>query len=65
MTDEREIWQSAQEIIDRYGDDALRQINIRIAELQRSGEDEAGSVWLRIRDAAKALLEARDRKSTH
>ena len=65
MPDKREIWQSAQDIIDRYGSDALRQINIRIGELQRHGEQEARSTWLQIREAAETLLEARDRKTKH
>ena len=65
MIDEPKIWTSAQEIIDRYGDDALRQINARIDELQSHGEAEAHSVWLRIREAAEVLLKNRDAGLKH
>ena len=55
MSEDREIWKSAQEMIDRYGQDALSQINTRIAELEGLGETEALSVWKRIRGATEAL----------
>ena len=65
MSEDREIWISAQNMIDRYGQDALSQINKRIAELQDSEEPQALEFWLRIRDAAQALLDDGGRRSRH
>ncbi len=65
MSEDREIWISAQNMIDRYGPDALSQINRRITELQDSEEPQALELWLRIRDAAQALLDDRTPKSRH
>ena len=57
MADDHEIWQSAQEMLDRYGDNALREINKRIQELDQAGKAEARQTWEKIREAAKALLD--------
>ena len=65
MSDDREIWKSAQEMIDRYGPNALSQIHTRIAELEKLGESDALSVWRQIRDAAEALLESQNSRSRH
>ena len=65
MSEDREIWKSAQEMIDRYGPDALSQINTRIAELEGLGETEALSVWKRIRGATETLLQGRSPGSRH
>jgi len=45
---------SLQNMLDRYGDDALYEVERRIDELRRSGHDEALSLWLVVR---QALLE--------
>ena len=63
MSDEREIWISAQKMIDRYGQDALSQINHRIEELRDS--EEARALWIRIRDAAEALQQHKGPGSHH
>jgi hypothetical protein len=56
MASEREILESAQEMIERYGADALRQINSRIEELENHGETDAVAVWRKIRDMVAMLL---------
>lgn len=63
MSDEREIWISAQKMIDRYGQDALSQINHRIEELRDS--EEARALWIRIRDAAEVLQQNKGPRSRH
>ena len=65
MSEEREIWNSAQNMIDRYGHDALSQINKRISELRDTGEAEALDFWMRIRTAAQTLLDDKDPRSRH
>jgi hypothetical protein len=57
MADDHEIWQSAQEMVNRYGDNALREIKKRIRELDQAGETEARAIWKMILEAAKALLD--------
>lgn len=56
MSKKHEIWTSAQRMIDRYGEDALSQINKRITELEDSQEPQALDLWIRIRDAAQELI---------
>ena len=65
MSEDREIWKSAQEMIDRYGRNALSQINTRIAELERLGEADALTVWRQIREAAEVLQESQKPGSQH
>ena len=65
MSEDREIWKSAQEMIDRYGQDALSEINIRMVELEKLDETDALSVWRQIRDATETLLESRKPGSQH
>ena len=62
MPEAPEVWKSAEEMIERYGDGALREINLRIEELDRMGEVAALSFWLEIRRAAEALIESREKK---
>ena len=65
MADDHEIWQSAQEMIDRYGDKALREIKKRIRELDQAGKIEACLTWQKILEAAKALLASGNRHQKH
>ena len=62
---DREIWRAAQNMIDRFGDRALSQINLRIRELEWQGNSEAQAAWLRIRAAARALLDSSNDKTSH
>ena len=59
MVADQDIWQSAQQMVDRYGDDALVEINKRIHELELNDQEEARDVWLRIREAVKTLEEGK------
>jgi len=65
MADDHEIWQSAQEMLDRYGDKALREITKRIQELDQAGKTEACLTWRKILEAAKALIGAGKRHKKH
>ncbi len=62
MAVDQQIWQSAQQMMDRYGDDALTEINKRIRELELNNQTEALGIWLRIRTAAETLMENKNRK---
>lgn len=65
MSEDREIWNSAQEMIERYGQDALSQINKRIQELEQLDEADALSVWRQIRKAAETMLKKNGAESKH
>lgn len=65
MADDHEIWQSAQEMLDRYGDKALREIKKRIQELDQAGKTEARITWLKILEAANVLLDTSKRHQKH
>lgn len=65
MSEDREIWKSAQGMIDRYGQDALSQINKRIQELEQLDETDALSVWRQIHQAAETLLKNNGANSKH
>jgi phage-related protein len=56
MSEERDVWDSARKMMERYGDDALRQVGLRIQELESHGQPEARRYWLEIEKAVKALL---------
>jgi hypothetical protein len=47
---------AAQNMIDRYGADALRQVDLRIEELRLHGNDSARDLWIEIRRAVAALM---------
>lgn len=65
MSEDPEIWKSAQGMIDRFGQDALSQINKRIEELEKLDEADALSVWRQIHKAAETLLENNEMRSKH
>lgn len=52
-------------MLDRYGDLALTQINLRIQELEREDNPEALATWMQIRAAAQTLIEASEQGSPH
>ncbi|MGI9351202.1 MAG: hypothetical protein ACR2O3_06545 [Rhizobiaceae bacterium] len=56
MASRREIWKAAQNMIDRYGDAALQQADLRIEELCQLDEKEAVRLWHEIRLAIKEIL---------
>ena len=57
MASDKQIWLSAQSMIDRFGDGALIEINKRISELEMNKKTRALAMWIKIRAAAEALLE--------
>ncbi len=48
--DESDVRIAAQNLIERYGDDAAHQAKIRAEEMRKYCEDEAELLWLRVRD---------------
>lgn len=56
MPDEAKAAAAAQSMINRYGEEAFREVELRINELRNLGQYDAGKFWLAVR---KSLL-ARD-----
>ena len=56
MASRQEIWKAAQNMIDRYGDAALQQADLRIEELCQLDEKEAVRLWHEIRLAIEEIL---------
>jgi hypothetical protein len=58
MTDnEKEIQTAAKNMIDRYGDNALREVDLRVLELESRNQQEALQLWLEIRKRVELLAE--------
>lgn len=57
MTDnETKVNNAATNMIDRYGDNALKEVDLRILELQSRNELEALDLWRTIRSRISYLL---------
>ncbi len=65
MVEERDVWDSARNMVERYGDGALREVGLRIQELQEHGQSEARHYWLRVEKAVEALLETKKGSRGH
>ena len=55
MISDREIWQAANSMIKRYGDDAAREAELRADELLAEGDAEGHAIWQRIIEAVQGL----------
>ena len=62
---DQNVWNAARNMIERYGDDALGEVDLRIAGLKTQGEEEAQGLWVEIRRAVETLLAAPDDKTRH
>jgi len=55
MVADPKIWQSAQRMIERYGETALHQVENRIAELDAHGRLNTLECWREIHKAVQVL----------
>jgi len=55
----------AQYMIERYGDRALKETDLRIAELHEHGQNEAHELWKEIRKAVILLTESSNSQTKH
>ena len=65
MTSRQEIWKAAQNMIDRYGDEALQQAELRIEELCQLDEKEAVCLWQKIRLSIEEILKKPTSETGH
>ena len=56
MSRTEHIRKAAQNMVDRYGDDALQQVDLRIDELRKHGEEDTRMLWVEIRRIVDALI---------
>ena len=53
---EQEIKNAADNMIERYGQDALREVDLRILELESRNQPEALQLWREIRKRVELLV---------
>ena len=57
MTDnEAEIQNAAQNMIERYGNDALKEVDLRVLELESRNQREAVQLWCAIRKRIELVM---------
>jgi hypothetical protein len=59
------VLRSAQIMIDRFGDEALAEVDLRIAELRVRGEHETEELWKEIREAVRFLTSKSNNDTEH
>ena len=63
--DKRLVLRATQRMIDRFGDEALTEVNLRITELRARGEHEAEDLWKEIREAVLYRTRKPEKGSQH
>ena len=64
-TDRQKILKAAQNMIDRYSDDVLQEVDLRIEELKQQGQSDAHELWKEIRKAVLFITEASNSQTRH
>ncbi|MCP4389909.1 MAG: hypothetical protein GY802_16565 [Gammaproteobacteria bacterium] len=62
---ETEIERAANNMIERYGDSALKEVDLRILELESRNQQDALQLWLEIRKRLELLLASSNGKAKH
>jgi hypothetical protein len=63
--DKKTVLSAAQNMINRYGDDVMTEVDLRIAELQSRGQQDVVELWKEIRKAVELQLSASPDKTKH
>lgn len=58
MTDKLQIDAAAENLVRRFGKDALRQADIRIRELEQHGKADSLEFWRDIRSVVRQILDS-------
>jgi hypothetical protein len=57
MTDnDQEILSAAENMIERYGDSALQEVDLRVLELESRNQQEALRLWYEIREKVRLMV---------
>lgn len=62
---ETEIERAANNMIERYGDSALKEVDLRILELESRNQEDALQLWLDVRKRLELLLTKPDGSAKH
>jgi hypothetical protein len=62
---ETEIERAANNMLERYGDSALKEVDLRILELESRNQEDALQLWLDVRKRLELLLTNLDGKAKH
>ncbi|MDH3762559.1 MAG: hypothetical protein OEU50_16375 [Gammaproteobacteria bacterium] len=62
---ETEIERAANNMIERYGDSALKEVDLRILELESRNQEDALQLWLDVRKRLELLLTKPDGRAKH
>lgn len=66
MTDnENDIQNAANNMIERYGDNALTEVDLRILELESRNQQEALRLWREIRRRVELLIDTSPSQTKH
>ena len=66
MTDsDQEILSAAEKMIERYGDNALQEVELRVLELESRNQQDALLLWHEISERVKFLVKAQTDNSKH
>ena len=65
IMDDTDIWRTARALIDEYGDRAPAEAETRAEALLDIEDLEGRAVWLRVGEAAKALLKKTPARTVH
>jgi hypothetical protein len=62
---ETEIERAANNMLERNGDSALKEVDLRILELESRNQEDALQLWLDVRKRLELLLTNLDGKAKH
>lgn len=62
---ETEIERAANNMIERFGDSALKEVDLRILELESRNQQDALQLWLEIRKRLELLMASSNGKAKH
>ncbi|MCP4071061.1 MAG: hypothetical protein GY742_04885 [Hyphomicrobiales bacterium] len=65
MTDDNNITKAAHHMIERYGDKALKEADLRITELREQEQIETFELWIKIRETLKFQISQSDNETRH
>ncbi len=63
--DKKTLQNAAQNMMDRYGETALTEINLRISELRSRNQFEALELWMEIRKTFELLMSPSTEDTKH
>lgn len=64
-TDKKLVLRAAQTMIDRFGQEALAEVELRIDELRARDQHDAEELWKEIREAVRFLTSSPGKDTEH